>query len=1337
MALMRSWLAQHIEKSLAEAVDWLKSVHVVKQNADGSHNRFSYKHEKLTIQLEKPGLVHLIGSNKVRDAIQFMTVSDGTTEIAAVFQQEFLNRFLEKNKGTLEGLIGESLVAGDCQLICDFNAAVEPPNRLYLYIPSFKLKGRQDISSSARAIEIGGTIDNTLRTMQKILNPRDCNNDFHSSVMPESRNSSLLSQSAMFATQVSNRISEPRKEKNDASRAQAPDILRVLQGNHQPAVEITNTSPQPNQPGPPLDSPISTSAARPLSSMSNSSATNSEEDNDLGNSKHAHVPRSPIERSIDQEEVGSDRILDDKEPSSKNAALTVIGSSNRARHQGVPVNEIYPFQQSLAFIPRSYALISKEQRAILERVNSWVSPSENYGSMPPLLPGVLQANLLAFHEKRLARQESVHCKNTVQSSEEPNLYPDLNTVGTRDSEDGDTTHHGNDISEDSNKDAEEVAYTSELLHFHKSPDNEEDHQSDSDSSDLSKLSCPSPEANSMPRQVMDVNAAPDQSLGQAHSVTQPSPTIENGAVIPSADDSNAPTSDGSQKSISQSPPAISQSIRTSNVKIRLPTASTFDLTSSPSDDEEIELGHAHVLGEEIHRSDPLVDEYLPISQPTLPIITRHKSGVQVEKTPKRRKRPIEELSSDAIVPGTYNSSQKDPDDKSSFIPESGIFSLPSPCKLPSKVTETFVEVHQDKHERNDSEIQRSHARQISSTSNDDIIYENASGPQPYPHLQISDLDGVASDVVPSTVGRPPTNHSPSNQNSPEQGHDRGILAKRRRITDPVALGFSQEESPYRDRNEMVRANRREIRKALQSLPPTEGSQIVDGNIENNPQSRASAEGPRTIQDRNKNVLPCTVTVEQTSTSHISRPTNHSTSSLMTLDDHDMSKGSFSPSGTQSNSGKAHQSEQQPASLFEEYCAAYPRYTGTKKQFLQALIYLEWLGTPIRQPHRSLWDDFVRFYAHEYSDHVRTSAARMTGIQFYNYLGISDPEFTHSDDITCRIINPESIKAALSSESPDHDAIEKMRGKYRGTARPASQQSIVYGSDRIEPVRQSSSPIELITITNAPVSSSAQPEKITSKRPFETAGQSPSLSNPEVTPAEQEKRWTFPERGISGDSAAQDPSPPRTEVPISQPNAPEVYETVAAPTEDMKEHRKATPRRFFETPSQLPSSLGRGSSPRISSLSAQKSASPIVSFKTPNNSSSKHTRRTEPESPTQGKAPHIMNERVPSIECKPQGFSSRPSLERSISPPPSRRESTAASNKPEKVMDWLKNKEQPMRVEKSTKSPSTAQTYKGKWEFGKYLARKRIESSSRPPRLTPRTSFSLKPRSNSGSNASSM
>ncbi|CAD6446162.1 330de45e-882c-4663-b957-f15585c38aee [Sclerotinia trifoliorum] len=1165
--------------------------------------------------------------------------------------------------------------------------------------------------------------------MQKILNPKDCDNDFHSSVVPEFQNSSLLSQSAMFATQVSNRISEPGKDKIDASRAQAPDILRVLQGNQQPAVESANTSPQLNEPGLPLDSPISTSAARPLSSMSNSSATNSDGGNDLGNSKHAHVPSSPLERSIDQEEVGSERILDYKKPSATNAALTALGSSNGRRHQGVPANEIYPFQENLAFIPRPYALISKEQRDILERANSWVSPSENHGSLPPLLPGLLQANLLAFHEKRLGRQESIHCKNTVQSSEEPNLDTDQNTVGTRDSEDGDTTHHGNDILEDSNKDAEEVAYTPELLNFHKSHDSEEDHQSDSDSSDMSELSCPSPEVNSMPRQDMAVNAAPDQSLDQAHSVTQPSSTIDNGATIPSADDSNAPTSDVLRKNISQSPPVISKSIRTSDVKIRLPTTSTFDLPSSPSDDEEIELDHAHVLGEEINSSDPPVDEYLPISQPTLPIIAGHKSGVQVEKTPKRRKRSNEELSSNAIIPGTYNSSQKDPDNKSSFIPESGIFSLHSPRKLPSKIVESFIEVHQDKHERNHSDIQQSRAQQISSRSNDDMIYQNASGSQPYLHLQISNLDGAASDVLPPIVGRSPTNHSPSNQNSFEQGHDRGIFAKRRRITDPVALGFSQEEPPYRDRNEMVRANRREIRKALQSLAPTEDSQKVDDNVENNPQSRASAEVPRTIHDRNKNDLPCTVTIEQTSASHNSRPTDHSTYALITLDDHDMSNGSLLPSGAQSNSEKVHQS----TSLFEEYCAAYPRYTGTKKQFLQALIYLEWLGTPIRQPHRSLWDDFVRFYAHEYSEHVRTSAARMTGIQFYNSLGISDPEFTHCDDITCRIINPESIKAALSSESPDHDAIEEMRGKYRGIARPASQQSI-------EPVRQSSSPSELITITNtgdAPVSASAQPENITSKRPFETAGQSPSLSNPEAMPAGRGKRWTFAERGISRDSAAQDPSPPRTGVPASQPNASEVYETVATSTEDMKGPRKATPRRFFETLSQLPSSVSQGSPPRISSPSAQRLALPIVSFKAPNNSSSKHTRRAEPESPAQEKAPHIMNETVTSIECKPQGLSLKPSLERSISPPPSRKKSTATSNKPEKVIHWLKNQEQAMRIAKSTKSPSIAQTYKGKWEFGKYLARKRIESSNHPPRLTPRTSFSLKPRSPSGSNASSI
>lgn len=62
MSVLRSWIAQHIEKALAEALVWLESTCVKGRNSVKSDdNRFSYEQEKLTIKLEKAGAIQLIG----------------------------------------------------------------------------------------------------------------------------------------------------------------------------------------------------------------------------------------------------------------------------------------------------------------------------------------------------------------------------------------------------------------------------------------------------------------------------------------------------------------------------------------------------------------------------------------------------------------------------------------------------------------------------------------------------------------------------------------------------------------------------------------------------------------------------------------------------------------------------------------------------------------------------------------------------------------------------------------------------------------------------------------------------------------------------------------------------------------------------------------------------------------------------------------------------------------------------------------------------------------------------------------------------------------------------
>lgn len=60
MSLLRGWIAQHVEQSLAEALVWLKSTHSGANNADNSHNQFSYEQDKLVIKIGNSVLTQLI-----------------------------------------------------------------------------------------------------------------------------------------------------------------------------------------------------------------------------------------------------------------------------------------------------------------------------------------------------------------------------------------------------------------------------------------------------------------------------------------------------------------------------------------------------------------------------------------------------------------------------------------------------------------------------------------------------------------------------------------------------------------------------------------------------------------------------------------------------------------------------------------------------------------------------------------------------------------------------------------------------------------------------------------------------------------------------------------------------------------------------------------------------------------------------------------------------------------------------------------------------------------------------------------------------------------------------
>ncbi|TGO41740.1 hypothetical protein BHYA_0017g00500 [Botrytis hyacinthi] len=1373
MTLLRSWLAQNIEQSLQEALIWLKSTRVAHETASKSHEQFSYEQESLFIKLEKPGLIHLISNSKARDSMQSMIVSDGTTKITAMFQQDFLNRYLVKHKRTLEEFIGETLAAEKLQLP----------------------KGPQDVSGSARAVDIGEIIDNKLDAIKEFLDAKNRGYTVHQNFELESQDTSTPSQSAMLATQDPASISESRREKSTLSDLHRPklctsnhEILAILQ--KRTAVQITADSPHLSKSGQLLDSADITGLAPPLSPESSFVATNLERGDETRLVNDLQVELSP-RPSIDEQRTGNNAMLGDGRPNANNATLEAMESSSGKFHDNSPIDETLPLQKNLSYIPHPYGRISKEQNDWCKRPDSIASLPDDRRSAPNLPPAILKSQL-AFYEKLLAARAS-------GASATPNNVAQSNQTSKADSSQDTIETENRDDCQDSpatlrrTKGAGEFEYTPEDPQSKTVLGSDEGHQSDSDSSDMTEVSCPSPERNSRPRQVMEKNyifhqslnrnrthspiehgddedhsdntdsklsdamevscpgskrnSKPTQVVGQNDNVEQiagpeNSLTFESGDGTQSSDSSDVPVSEACQEAIPQSSPNITKNMATCVIKNKASTASVQYPAKSISDDEELELDIPHALGDEIQGDSSPVpadvvngiqsckspeDNHPRFPQRQLETAQR-KSEVQVEKTPNHRKRPNAELSSDFVIPGTYDSPQNETVEDSLLIPESGrVQSLKLP-KVPLQMIDTIGETPQDKTEPKSSKVQHSREHQISSKSNDHIVCSSVPRTLYCQSTPTPNLDGATSDGLHSPGRSPSIRSLPLSQSSPEQGHDGERPFKRQKITDPLALqkvlGFSQEETPCKDRNEMARANRREIREVLQKRSP-----IVDpGLIGNNTEGTKDVAFPEDFQTSHHGFetdLHDTVISDQTSTSHQNLPLGQSSPPF---DGRNMTRASIVSERTRLSSRHAHQSKQRPTSLFEKYSNTYPRYKGNKRQFICALVYLEWLGTPTRQPRKSLWDDFVWFYT-LYMDHVLNSRNRLSGIRFYNELGISDPYFTHFDKTTGPLITTESLNAALSPESPDYSIIEDLREKYRSTT---SQPLISPGSIRANSVRQQSS--EFISFANtdtpSPSGASTHLENLASRKFSRSSDRSPSSKNTELTPMRQQKTRTRSETTISRNGTPENILLP-SKASKSQSTLSKMPETNAALSQASKEPRKA-PGRFFETPSQLLFSSDMGSSPHNSSSPLRNLASPRSLRKTPDGPSSVQTNACELASPVQREAPRIVCEIGFSRERRPQERISKSPRERSISPPPPREigKCMPALNKLEKVDTGLENQEQQTSLEKSTKLPSTASTFSGKYEFGKYLAQRRRETGVRRSRLTPRTSFGMKPRSSS-------
>lgn len=122
-----------------------------------------------------------------------------------------------------------------------------------------------------------------------------------------------------------------------------------------------------------------------------------------------------------------------------------------------------------------------------------------------------------------------------------------------------------------------------------------------------------------------------------------------------------------------------------------------------------------------------------------------------------------------------------------------------------------------------------------------------------------------------------------------------------------------------------------------------------------------------------------------------------------------------------------------STAFQTFKNNYPLYGGTEKEFVWALVYIEWLGHNKGEDflRASLWDDFIRTLAAEFPEYVRNAKkAKLpmdkikTGFAYFNNLD-KPPIFQD------RIITPDSLEEWLVSlKGEEREAVDEIRRKFR-------------------------------------------------------------------------------------------------------------------------------------------------------------------------------------------------------------------------------------------------------------------------------------------------------------------
>ncbi|KAM3087763.1 hypothetical protein ACMFMG_001836 [Clarireedia jacksonii] len=998
--------------------------------------------------------------------------------------------------------------------------------------------------------------------------------------------------------------------------------------------------------------------------------------------------------------VGENTELRTEKRTSNDANPSTVTNGHTDQHA-----QIYTFQRTSRFIPRCYDLIEKDQKLLLDCEDSWFDVSQNKARIPEK---VLQ-DQIRFHESQAALQVSANSDESGQENDS-----DAHTEGSVDNSEDDHADNQASNEENASQHVPSIASTfgkgchplqSKILVEDTTADLGQDYNSGScqrssqntastqesdaahidhsESTDAeSDYSQPSPAVNSRARNQVTT----PETLSPVNNQLPSSPLSHTNAMPTSANESKPKDciitdpleSDSFRKRMVESPASSVTTPKRLRATAGSKEAIHRPLFSSQTDEEDLELDIPHALGEKVHGSSPTHGTSLQISSQQLSTRVSHSELlIQVEKTPSQKKRNNREPSTEAFIPGTYSNSQPCPMEDESKRADTVVTSQSTNADFHESATplplvpSTMAQKIQDagSTDKTSSSIQISRSR-LNKSPTPNITEQSVLVFQAPSPSSIPNFDGEG-DILPTSNQQPQLRTPPRAANVPKERVDNGEQPrKRRNVKDLAALGFSQDDVQIIDRDQMVRASRREILRRLSSIDPEDV--LTSKECSKSPVVAEHQKSPTSIDSR----------ASDKRREHSPGLENNQVVSL------DLTTAQISePVATDGVNPDANsQAEGIQSTLYMEYYRAYPNYKGTEKQFVKALVYLEWLGAS-RRPHESLLDDFVRCYAQDYSDYLRHgNAERLTGMEFYNKLREVDMDYFHPKP-SGRILTAGRLESALADGSLDCNLVETWRQKYNMTSRPSPRPSPIHSSKELvtmeEGTDHQTSLDETATIaTHASTTDDLEiPKKAVSRRFFETHSQVAA-------------------QGSRKDEEGSAINPVGVDIP------------------SLRKKRRSLPWK------------GRGETPNISN--------PLNASSQSNHAKAVDDRpisRME-SSPVFASEESAIDLTSPTPSMHDPERPSKTPLGRSISQPPtSRPRPKAPPDVQRDVKEVLKHQVQPSRVEKSRTRTPRSSMLPPSFSLGKLLAKTRKKCSGVLSKTTPMSSFSTSPISSSVNDAS--